>query len=352
MSRFLPVPLALALSVALAACGEDTPTQPSNALVPSSAQPSLGATANSWAPIAPMPCCFGARVSVGAVPNAAGQSIAYVFGGTTDAGGTGAPVRAYNVATNTWSVKTGESSLGFDLNGVGVIGGKLYLTGGYEEHGEAPRSAITWVYDPETDVLTRKADMPLHTADGVTGVIGDKLYVLPGSCYAVGFVAKGYCNQDEFIRKLFRYNPATDIWVTKASAPHYHRNGVGGVINDKFYVVGGNKDFDPPTRALDVYDPTTNSWKTLASLPVTLEGLSGTTLKGLLYVTGGTGFGGSGTRKMYAYNPTSNRWIAKAAPPAGIGGVAAKVFLSGTSRMLVIGGPLIDSPSTSGMYTP
>jgi len=338
----------------IASCGDESPTQPSNPAVPGTTL-SLATASNSWSPIAPMPCCFGASVSVGAVPNAAGQSIAYVFGGTTDAGGTGAPVRAYNVATNTWSVETGESNFGFNLNGVGVIGGKLYVTGGYEEHGEAPRAASTWVYDPATDIITQKADMPLHTADGVTGVIGDKLYVLPGSCYAIGIVAPGYCNQDEFIRKLFRYNPATDIWVTKASAPHYHKNGVGGVINDKFYVVGGNKDFDPPTRALDVYDPATNTWKTLAPLPTALQGLAGTALRGQLFVTGGTGFGGSGTRRMYAYNPTSNKWISKAAPPAGIGAFtnsAAKVSLNGTSRMVVISGPLIDSPSTSGIYTP
>jgi hypothetical protein len=357
-----PAPLDLALFVAfivslfaIASCGDESPTQPSSPATDGATTPSLATTSNSWSPIAPMPCCFGFGVSVGAIPNAAGQSIAYVFGGTTDNGGTGAPVRAYNVATNTWSVKTGESNLGFNLNGVGVIGGKLYVTGGYPEHGAPFRSASTWEYNPTTDVLTQKADMPLHTADGVTGVIGDKLYVLPGSCYAIGFVAPGYCNQDEFIRKLFRYNPATNIWVTKASAPHYHKNGVGGVINNKFYVVGGNKDFDPPTRALDVYDPVTNSWKTLAPLPTTLQGLTGTVLQGLLYVTGGTGFGGSGTRWMYAYNPMTNKWIIKTPPPAGIGArgnAAAKVFLNGTSRMVVIQGPGVDEPSTSGVYTP
>jgi N-acetylneuraminic acid mutarotase len=170
-------------------------------------------------------------------------------------------------------------------------------------------------------------------------------------------VAPGYWNQDEFIRKLFRYNPATNIWVTKASAPPYHKNGVGGVINNKFYVVGGNKDFDPPTRALDVYDPVTNTWKTLAPLPTTLPGLTGTVLQGLLYADGSVpGQTGSGSRRMYAYNPTSNKWIAKAAPPVGIGAfgnnAAAKVFLNGTSRLVVIQGPGVDEPSTSGMYTP
>jgi N-acetylneuraminic acid mutarotase len=350
----MAVPFTLGI-LALAGCGDDTPTHPSSPATDGAATPSLATTSNSWSPIAPMPCCDGSGVSVGSVPNAAGQSIAYVFGGTNANGHTGSPVRAYNVATNTWSVKTAEIAA-FDGNGVGVIGGKLYLTGGYGEHDAIEStSPFLWVYDPVIDVLTQKANPPLRTAEGVTGVIGDKLYVLPGRCAAIGIVAEGWCNQDEFIRKLFRYNPATNIWVTKASAPHYHKNGVGGVINNKFYVVGGNKDFDPPTTALDVYDPVTNTWKTLAPLPTALQGLTGTALRGQLFVTGGTGFGGSGTRKMYAYNPTTNKWIAKTPPPAGIGAIgnaAAKVFLSGTSRMLVISGPVVDGPSTSGMYTP
>jgi N-acetylneuraminic acid mutarotase len=357
-----PAPLDLALRgtyvVALftvVGCGEETPTQPSS-LADGSATPSLAITSGgNWSSIAPMPCCDGSGVSVGAVPNSAGQSIAYVFGGTNANGHTGSPVRAYNVATNTWSVKTAEIAA-FDGNGVGVIGGKLYLTGGYAEHDAIEStSPFLWVYDPATDVLTQKANPPLRTAEGVTGVIGDRLYVLPGRCAAIGIVAEGWCNQDEFIRKLFRYNPATNIWVIKASAPHYHKNGAGGAINNKFYVVGGNKDFDPPTRALDVYDPATNTWKTLAPLPTALQGLTGTVLRGLLFVTGGTGFGGSGTRWMYAYNPTTNKWIVKTPPPAGIGArgnAAAKVILNGTSRMVVVSGPVVDGPSTSGMYTP
>ena len=134
MYRHLPLQLLLGLTVVLAACGEDTPTQPSTAPDPGHAAPSLAITSNSWSPIAPMPCCDGFGVSVGVVPNSAGQSIAYVFGGTDDEGGTGAGTRAYNVATNTWSSKTAEVYT-FDMNGVGNIGDKLYFTGGYSEYG-------------------------------------------------------------------------------------------------------------------------------------------------------------------------------------------------------------------------
>jgi hypothetical protein len=319
MSRHLSYVIGLtAGALSFAACGEDSTTQPSSPADPSLTPPSLATASNTWAPIAPMPGQFGYGSSVGVVPSSAGPSIAYVFGGTDGEGGTGVGVRAYSVATNTWSWKTARVYT-FHMNGVGNIGDKLYFTGGYNEVGSPFREASTWAYDPATDVLTRKADKPLHTADGVTGVIGDRLYVLPGSCYAIGTVQPGYCVEQESIRKFFRYNPATNIWVTRASAPHFHKNGAGGVISNKFYVAGGQDDRFNPTRNLDVYDPGTNTWKTLAPLPTALNGVVGAVLQGQLFVIGTNS---SNSIRHYAYNPTSNRWNTKAVP-SHYGGPAA-----------------------------
>jgi N-acetylneuraminic acid mutarotase len=349
----LPVVLSLGL-VAIAACGDNTPTQPSNTLDHSSSLPTLGATANSWALIAPMPGQAGQGPAVGVVPNSNGLSKAYVFGGTNGDGGSGANTRVYDVATNTWRFVSNDTEtrvFAFNLNGVGNIGDKLYFSGGKDYGGGSLAiTAEAWAFDPASETFTRKADMPLHTADGVSGVIGDKLYVLPGTCSGEGYPAKSYC-ETEPIRKLFRYNPSTNIWVTKASAPHYHKNGAAGVINNKFYVVGGNKDFDAPTRALDVYDPATNTWKTLASLPVALQPVTGAALREKFYVVGGN----SGGVKAYAYDPATNKWTSKAAPTvAGGSNSAAKVFLNGTSRLLMIAGAITDAPDFNGsqIYTP
>ena len=102
MSRHLCYVLGLTVgALSFAGCGEDTPTQPSSPADPSLTPPSLAAASNTWAPIAPMPGEFGFSPSVGVVPSSTGPSIAYVFGGTNAAGGTGVGVRAYNVATNT-----------------------------------------------------------------------------------------------------------------------------------------------------------------------------------------------------------------------------------------------------------
>jgi N-acetylneuraminic acid mutarotase len=337
MLHRLPLTLVLALNLALAACGE-IPSEPSEPLDQFSTAHSVAATSNSWTPIAPMPGLFQSFTSMGVVTNSAGQSTAYVFGGTTEAGGTGAQTRAYNVATNTWSTK-GSQVPTFKLNGVGNIGGKLYFTGGYPEHGSPASVATTWQYDPASDKLTQRADMPLHTADGVTGVIGDKLYVLPGTCYAIGVVSPGFCVDQEANRRLFRYNPATNTWVVKRWAPHYHRNAAAGVINNKFYVVGGLDSKLGPTVNLDVYDPATNTWQTKAPLPRVLTSLAGAALQGQLFVVGRTS---TQTIKHYAYNPTSNTWTSKVAPTQFIGPAAA-VLLNGKSRILVVGG---------GIYTP
>jgi Galactose oxidase, central domain len=352
MPRHLSMAVSLTLGVlAFAACGEDTPTQPQTGVDPSLTAPLLATASNTWTPIAPMPGEDGAGPAVGVVPNSAGQSIAYVFGGTNGAGDNGAVTRIYNVATNTWSLANNrfDNQVGvFNSNGVGNIRDTLYLSGGYDySGGSAEIQSLVWAYDPVTDKLIRKADMPLHTAGGVSGVIGDKLYVLPGTCSGDGWPYAGYC-EHEPIRKLFRYNPATNIWVTKASAPHFHKNGVGGVIGNRFYVAGGQNDRFVATVNLDVYDPATNTWKSLASLPTALNGVVGAVLRGQLFVIG-TSSGGS--IRYYAYNPTSNKWNTKAVP-SHYGGPAAKVFLNGTSRLLVLEGATEDNPDRSQIYTP
>jgi hypothetical protein len=347
--------LVLTLAFSLAGCGEETPTQPSAPSDPDNTAPSMATVAsNTWATIAPMPGEDGFAPAIGVADFSSGVSKAYVFGGTNGAGGSGAATRIYNVATNTWSFPKdpyNNQVVVFNTNGVGNVGGKLYFSGGYDYgSGSKEIQSTVWAFDPVTETLTRKADMPLHTADGVTGAIGNMLYVLPGRCDAIGIVYPGYCVQDEAIRKLFRYNPATNYWVVKAWCPHYHRSGVGGVIDNKFYVVAGGKyDQFTPTAYLDVYDPATNTWKTLAPLPTPLRFVVGAALQGKLFVIGQTA---TGSVRHYAYVPATNTWISKAVP-SSYGGPAARVILNGISRLLVVSGGTVDSPpGRSQIYTP
>jgi N-acetylneuraminic acid mutarotase len=354
MPRSLPLHLAITFgALAVAACGEDTlPSQPDTAGDPAPAAPSFALASNSWTARAPFVGAFTFGVAAGVAPNSAGQSIVYTFGGTTDEGGSNPVIQAYNVATNTWTAKS--SRVGpFDLNGVAKIGSKLYFSGGrvYDGTGDTPSSPATWAYDYTNDRLTRKADMPKATSQGVTGVIDGKMYVLPGFCDGTGWPFPGYCDHSA-IRQLFRYDPATNTWVARKSAPHYHRRGAGGVLGGKFYVAGGLDDSGLSKATLDAYDPATNTWRSLAPLPTAGTAI-GTVLGSKLFVIVGLG----SERRAYVYDPATNTWKARAAPTWDHTAVA-RVTIDGVAHLLAVAGghdgpypPGGTIPNDSELYT-
>jgi len=337
------------LALAMLACTSE-PTGPDTPGNPSPAAPALVLASNTWTLKAPMPG-YVAGVSAGVAPDPAGRSIVYVFGGQDDQGGTTWNIRAYDVATNTWTGKL-QTTYRTRFNGVGRIGSRLYFSGGFQFHDEGSGySAELFAYDPAGDSLIKKRDMPQYTADGVTGVIGGKLYVLPGIC-SPETVYPPSC-QDFPIRLLYRYDPATNAWTKLAPSPHFHQHGARGVINGKFYVAGGQKAYGGFVAALDRYDPATNTWRTLAPVPMAGP-LIGAALGGKLYVIGRSG----GVLRAYAYNPGTNTWQIRAAPKWDHDALV-QVTLDGRPRLLAVGGlhgpyinGIIPIPNDTELYTP
>jgi hypothetical protein len=297
--------LMLALgALTLGACAEDrTPTQPESGAEPASPGSLAAALApNTWT-LKAAAIGYADQLSAGVVLDASGQSIVYTLGGRGEDGGCGGGIASYKIGTNTWTGK-GPGVYMYNSNGVGKIGNTLYISGGETYCGGYWHVDGSFLaYDPATNTLTRKPTPPKLTAAGVTGVIDGKLYVLPGRCSTdyYGYY-QAYCENEPF-RRLFRYNPATNLWATKQSAPHYHANGAGGVINGKFYVAGGSE------ASLDRYNPATDTWTTLAPLP-TAGAAVGAVLQGKLFVVVQTTTG----RRAYAYDPATNKWTAKTAP--------------------------------------
>ena len=321
-------------TLALAACGENTPTQPTGAADAPVPTPTLAAASNTWTNKASVlgDQYFGGW-DVGTAPNSSGVSIVYAIGGSSaDNGSTGFPIQAYNPVTNTWSYKN-SSADAFGLNGVGKIGSRLYWSGGFDYgSGSLAAHKDVFAYDYTTDRLIRKASIPIYSGNGVTAVIDGKLYVLPGTCATELYPSPGYC-ATEANRKLYRYNPGTNTWTGRASAPHFHKHGVAGVINGKLYVAAGGHDFDP-VADLDVYDPATNTWKTLAPFPGGGGG-AGAVIQGQLFVVGAGG--------AYAYDPATNQWKTKAAPTSS--GPIIRIFIAGKPYLFLAGRP-------SQLYTP
>jgi N-acetylneuraminic acid mutarotase len=337
MLRVSPTSLRLGLVLlALAACDRAT-TEPDGAR-PANA-PTL-AVANTWLVKAEMPRLRAGFAAAG-VPNASGQWIVYAIGGGSTI------VQAYNASTNSWSLKAPYPQQLNLVNGAGVIGGKIYVSGGVGLRRIA--TGALYRYDPASNTWAGISDMPAPGFRGVTGVINNQLYILT-NCL-------GGADCEPFVPLAFyRYNPATDQWTTLANPPSAHRDGMGGVIGGKFYVVGGQDGLNQ----LDVYNPATNSWTTKASMPKGQFATSGRwdgaglALSGKLYVIGGWQFDQNGqqiqTRTNSVYNPSTNVWTNRAILPSAQAFVrAARVVVGGQSRIEVIGG---DRPGTNVQYVP
>jgi N-acetylneuraminic acid mutarotase len=221
---------------------------------------------------------------------------------------------------------------------MGNIGGKLYISGGFVEG--VGKVNDLYEYDPNRNTWTRKRDLPKRVAQGITGVIGGKLYVLAGSCDDCA---------SRTISRLFRYDPVTNVWNNSLpSAPSAHVGGVGGVINGKFYVAGGINRNGRTTNRLDVYDPVTNTWTTLAPMSEERAGAAAAVLGGKLYVIGKNNVSpGERQGSVEAYSPATNTWTTRAPlPGAGRGDLAAgRITHEGQGHILAVGGTDVESSS-------
>ena len=346
---------------ALAACAPGDTTAPADtAAVPTAAQPELAVVSNSWTTAAPMPFVELVNFGAAAINNSLDQPVVYLVGGSTSDGGMNIQTLTYNAATNTWRRKDPDNGLIIIRTrpaGLVRLNSTLYIMGGLnlrEGFGETSGNSLwpgTQTYVTSTNTVGSAAEWPRRSANGVAGVINGRIYDVIGSAVT------NPSNCDQFfcplvtVRELYRYDPATNTWVIRQAPPHYHRNGAGGVINGKFYVVGGFDSKGNVTRNLDVYNPATNSWTTLALLPQPLTGLKATVLQNKLYVVSPTA--------TYAYTPSTDTWVQKALGPAGsaarvAGGAAVTVTLNGRERMIVVGGARTaagELPKTA-IYTP
>ena len=360
------LPGALAFSTAwVAACG-DSSTEPTQPAEPTPSGAELAVASNSWITRKDLPS-VRSHLAVATVTNAAGQSIVYAIGGWTDV----YPVRslrkvtAYNVATNTWTDRRPLPVPLASSNGAGVINGKIYVSGGFSETGDAPPTRALYVYDPGTNTWTRKRDLPAiggpsHDwtvgSDGVTGVIKNQLYVVT-LCGTLSYSEYG-CVGDLTGPRLFRYNPVTDRWV--ALAPPFPRATgndsevatlAGGVIGGKFYVMGG--DFRNHGR-LSVYDPATNQWTPKTPLELARSGVATAVLGDKLYVMGGRRWR-NGLEELLditiVYDPVTNLWTRRASLPSPRAYAAGTTVLHyGKPRIEVVGG--VPAPRDNVQYVP
>jgi N-acetylneuraminic acid mutarotase len=308
-------------------------------LSPQAAEPgselTVAGLTNRWAAKAPLPT---GRVGLVA---AAVDGMIYAIGGADHPwDGSGRNLRiveGYSPSAKLWFYVAPLPAARAYANGAAVINGKIYVTGGLNQPqllAPAPTRTL-FVYNPEQNAWTRKADLPVASFAGASAAINGKVYV------AVG----GQVGKDE--AALYRYDPGTNAWTKRASPPHKHFSGVAAAINGKLYVAGGLVGGKTELGDLDVYDPGTNAWTSKAPMPTPRHSAVGRVINGKLYVAGGSGNGIS--NRLEVYNPATNIWVQQADLPsarAAAGGAVAGGVL------YVIGGadPLVSTANET--YTP
>jgi N-acetylneuraminic acid mutarotase len=253
-------------------------------------------TRNRWTVKAQMPTPrYG--LAVGVV-----NGILYALGGTSARSGGRilATVEAYDPSTNTWTVR---ASMLTHRSGhaVGVVNGILYAVGGAGSPGGEFSIPLRTVeaYDPTTNKWLARTPMPTHRAppgtlgwDGgrsllAVGVESGILYAVGGACCAPG-------ENVTILSTVDAYDPATDIWKTKAPIPT-PRSGPVGVVNGILYAVGGVSKGGGVITTVEAYSPTTDTWMAKAPMPTALSGHAVGVVKKTLYAVGGQRIVGSGS---------------------------------------------------------
>lgn len=185
-------------------------------------------------------------------------TMSYVFGGfNTNYLDTN---QAYDDVSNVWINKTVfplaiYNPFGFSYGGYGYGGGG--------NNGTYPNGSPKFYrYDPSANSWTAMTDMPGGTYQAYTFVIGDYAYVCCGITSAE-------------IKKVYRYSFAGNSWTTMSDFPGTARRyGLGFSLNGRGYIFGGQNG---TTYYDDLweYNPNTDTWSEKTSAPISRSALSG-----------------------------------------------------------------------------
>lgn len=172
--------------------------------------------------------------------------------------------------------------------------GKIYIFGGRDNSWNSSRS--TFMYDPQTNKYSQKADMPIGKSH-IDSIVEYKGYI-----YVIG----GITGKDMTTNSAHRYNVATDKWEQIANLPS-GRFGMSIIeLNDLIYVIGGSVP-GKNVGIVEVYDPQKNTWSRRKDIPTPRSYSSSFIYNNRIYVVGGYS-GNISTAVVEVFDPLLNTW--------------------------------------------
>ena len=243
-------------------------------------------------------------------------------------------VEVYDPETDMWTSKA-PLPVGLHHVGIGVVGGRLYVVGGYSKSGFSVWNpvATVYAYDPSTDSWTERAPMP--TARGALSVTE-----YDGKLYAIGGYDRKMNNAQVEV-----YDPVRNVWSTAASLPTPRDHLATATVGGKIYAIGGriDGDYHQNLAVVELYDSSADRWTRVSDLPTARSGITAAVVEERIYVLGGEGPTGTFSENE-AYDPMHDTWQRMAPMPTARHGLGSAVV---QGRIYVISG----GPTPGGSFS-
>ncbi|MDO9153456.1 MAG: hypothetical protein Q7U47_07085 [Paludibacter sp.] len=226
-----------------------------------------------------------------------------------------------------------------------VINGKGYVALGRS----AAQSGVLkdcWQYDPNKSdsCWKRKADFPgIGRVKATAAVVNGKAYV------GLGFdISIGVYNYDAYLKDFWMYDPQTDSWTQKANFPSNYTDACGSfVVNNTIYVTSG---MDGASFGNEVwkYDPAQGelgTWIKLTNFSgqARAGGIAGTNNNHIYF---GTGYRTFMEKDWWEYFPVTDSWIQRKSMPDS--GRVNSISISVSDRIFVSTGRYFAGNLTGG----
>lgn len=241
-----------------------------------------------------------------------------------------------------------------------VVGGKIYLFGGYTVAQDGSERSVPHVdiFDPTTSKWSRAAPMPVPVDDAVSGVWRDSLI----------YLVSGWYDRDN-VANVQIYDPGLDTWQQAAPIPGPPVFGhAGAIAGDRIVYVDGVRTSARRPRfaiegsswigSIDPGQPTAIQWTRLPPHPgPPLYRAAAGVVHGMVVFAGGTdspynydGVGYNGVPSapraaVFAYDPRRSAW--RTLPPLPVATMDHRAIAVAGNRLVIVGGMVADQRVTS-----
>ena len=208
-----------------------------------------------------------------------------------------APGNSLKFSTTQWTRKK-DMPTARSYFSTSVVDGKIFAIGGeirleMDKFGDLALSKVE-MYDPETDTWERKADMPTPRSAVSTSVVNEKIFVIGGEKIKKIKQYRGWVNEVKKLPTVEMYDPATDTWTQKTDMPTPRSFLSTSVMDGKIYAIGGMSNSNEQWRleTVEVYDPATDTWTKARDINHARSCTAIGVVNGEIYAMGGRGWSG------------------------------------------------------------